>query len=227
MSTTTVKYEIWDFFKKNFMVVAALIIFFVWWTGCGGNQAGSGKTVSDTTVTTVQQPQPIIIMPPYQPQQQGNTVFPINIPAQYNASTDVTKLTEQYNRLLNEFLAMRTYNDSIQLRDTAGNRVGVVNLKQIVSENILKSTQPSYQLSFPHTYTTITNTVYPKPKGQVFVGISAESLINTPKLQQVGLGLLYKNRKDNVLSLEGVYDLSNKSPGVRVGYYQKIQFKLF
>ncbi len=223
------KFSLGQFLGKNLMILIALAVFMIWWIGCGGREAfvKGGQNTSDTSTNTVQVPQPIIVIPPYQPQQSGNTVFPINIPSQYNASQDINRLTEQYNELVKQYLAVKTYKDSIQLKDTAGNRVGVVDLTQIVSENTLKSTQPTYQLSFPHTTTTITNTVYPKPKTQVFVGVSAESLINSPKLQQLGMDLLIKNKKENVISIGAVYDLPNKSPGVRVGYYQKIQFKLF
>ena len=216
--------EIWNFINKNFVVIAALVVFFFWHTGCG-TKVYVPQNTPDTTHNTVQVPQPIVIMPQYPPQQHGNTVFPINIPPQYNPSQDLAKLTEQYNELVKQFLATKTYKDSIQLKDTAGNRVGVVDLTQVVSENTLKSTQPTYQLSFPHTTTTITNTIYPKPKNQVYVGIGVESLINSPNFKQVDLGFMLKNKKDNVIGLSGFYDLQQKEPGIRVSYYQKIKLK--
>jgi len=219
------QFNLGEFLQKNFTIIIAAIIFFTWWTGCGKSGEGS-KVNSDTTSKTTQVPQPIVIMPPYQPQQQGNTVFPINIPAQYNASADIQKLTEQYNELVKQYLAVKTYKDSIELRDTSGLKVGTVDLTQIVAENTLKSTQPTYKLNFPHTTTTITK--YAPLKRQIFIGVSVESLLNKPNIQQIDIGLLFKNKtNEDIISLSGTYSLPLKQPGLKIGYYKKLQFKLW
>lgn len=214
--------KLWDFFNKHFAIILVGVLFFIWYFDGCGNRKGDGKNTSDTTIHTVQQPQPIIIMPQYQPNQSGPTIYPINIPQQYVPSTDTAELRRQYVWLRDQFLAERRYEDSIQLKDTAGNRVGVVNLKQMVSENMLKYTQPSYQLNFPHTYTTITNTINPKPKNQVYIGLEGAGMvsqnINTGNIQ---LGLLFKNKRDNVFGVSGGATLKG-DPIVTFKYYQKI-----
>jgi len=217
------KAQLLDIFKRNIgiLVIGTLFLIF-WFGGCGKDNGNQPQNTSDTVRVTTQVLQPMIINPPYQPQQQGNTVFPINIPAQYNASGDIAKLTAQYEELVRNYLSIKRYADSITLKDTAGNRVGVVNLNQTVSENTLKETQSSYQLYFPKTVTTITNTIYPKIKNQWFIGGQASSTVGNPNIN-LGLGLLLKNKKENVLQLGAGYNLTTKQPQVYLGYYQKIR----
>ena len=228
---TIVRTEIWDIAKRNFGVLLIGTLFLIFYFGgCGGRGTG-GRTTTDTVTTTTQVLQPIVVNPEYKPVQEGKTTYvtlPQSAQGVIPASTieglvaQVRDLSERIEALGKEYYATKHYNDSITLKDTAGTRVGVVSLKQTVSENTLQSTQPSYQLSFPLTTRTITNTIYPKIKNQWFVGGGAQTLINNPTVQQVDLGLLFKNKKENVLAVSGVYDFPNNSPGVRIAYYQKI-----
>lgn len=211
-----------DIFKRNIGIILLGVGFLIFWFGGCRDTGTQRQNTHDTVTTTTQVLQPMIINPPYQPQQQGQTIMPINIPAQYNASADIAKLTAQYQDLVQKFLSLKNYSDSITLKDTAGNRVGVVNLKQQVSENELKSLQSSYQLYFPKTTTTITNTIYPKIKNQWFLGAQASSTVGNPNIN-LGLGLLLKNKKENILQLGVGYNLTNKEPQVFLGYYQKIR----
>lgn len=222
----TTKEHLIDIFKKNIGIVLIGGLFLLFWFGGCGKGGGVQKPDTHDTVThTTQVLQPMIINPPYTPQQQGQTIIPVNIPAQYNASADIAKLTAQYNDLVTKYLSIKNYADSITLKDTTGNRVGVVNLNQKVSENTLQETKSSYQLYFPHTTTTITNTIYPKIKNQWFLGGSVGSTINSNSLS-IDLGLLFKNKKENVLQLGIGYDLGNGHPKVQLGYYQKLSFKI-
>lgn len=225
MADTTNKslgYEIWDFFKKNFaiLVIAALMLM-LYFQGCFDRFTNQPQATRDTVTTQI--PQPIVIMPQYQPQQAGNTVFPINIPAQYNPSGDIQKLTEQYNDLVKKFLASKTYKDSIELKDTAGLKVGIVNLTQGVSENELKYTQPSYQLSFPKTTITIREPYV--PRNQVFIGGGLSSTLNPAVFSEAEIGLMLKNKKENMLGLAGTYNFPQNSPGVKISFYKKISLK--
>jgi hypothetical protein len=123
-----------------------------------------------------------------------------------------------------QYLAVKNYKDSFQLKDSSGKRVGVVNLDQTVSENSLKSTQPSYQLSFPHTTTTIT--LREPPKNQVFVGPYIGGNTIAP-LNGVGAGLLFKNKKDRLFGLDaGVQHYNNTfAPQFNLRTYWKIKLK--
>lgn len=231
------KTEIWDIVKRNLGVVLIGIVFLIlYFSGCGGRDGRGGRNTSDTVTTTTQVLQPIVVGPQYVPQQNGQTVYvPIPQSAQgvVPASTiegliaQVKDLSERIEALAKQYYATKNYEDSFPLKDSAGTNVGNVTLKQTVSENTLQSTQPTYQLKFPYTVKTITNTIYPKVKNQLFLGGGAQTLLNNPKLQQVDVGLLLKNKQENVLALSGVYDFPNASPGIRLAYYQKLQFNLF
>lgn len=223
--------ELWDFFKRNFAILLIGTLFLIFYFGSCNNKAIL-KPTHDTTTVTTQVPQPIVIVPPYQPTQNGSTVYvpiPQNAQGVIPASTfdgllqQVKDLSTRIETLGNNYYAIKHYEDSIQLKDSSGKRVGVVNLNQTVSENTLKSTQPTYQLSFPYTIKTITNTIPAPLKNQVFVGIGTESVLNKINIQGVDLGLLLKNKKDNVFSLSGTYDLQTKQPGIQVGFYKKIK----
>lgn len=226
------KTDIIDILKKNFgiLLIGALFLIF-YFNGCG---ARAGRTTTDTVSHTTQVLQPIVVNPEYVPQQKGSTTYvqlPGNAQGVIPASTmdslisQVRDLSNRIEALGKQYYAIKHYEDSISLKDTAGNNVGVVNLKQIVSENTLQSTQPSYQLKFPHTTTTITKTVYPKLKNQVYAGLNLTSLLNNPNFQQVDVGLMLKNKKDGIFSVAGTYDFKMASTGVRLGFYKKISFK--
>ena len=225
--------EIWSFIKLNFkflLVATVLLVMFL--GGCFDRFAPQKPTIiSDTTSKTQYVPQPIIINPPYVPQQNGSTVY-MPIPGYNQPVTpgkDIATLTGQVmelnskiENLAKDYYAIRHYSDSIQLKDTSGNRVGVVNLDQTVSENILKETRPSYQLTFPHTTTTITNTI---SKNQVFFGAGVQSPLSPMKFNEVDLGLLFKNKREDILGIGGTYNLPNAAPGIRISYYKLIKLR--
>lgn len=204
-----VQQEAW--WKRNLFALLA-ILFFLWVmfkpSGCGPSlpwERGSRDTISVKT-ETVYVPQPPVYIPTYIPQQSGSTVYPINIPAQYNPSQDITRLTQQYNDLVKQFLATKTYKDSIQLKDSSGTRVGVVNLNDVISENEFKSRTPDYQLNLPHTYTTIT--LREPPKNQVFVGLGITGNQQAPLNGLYG-GLTFKNKKDRLYGIKAGGQLYN------------------
>lgn len=224
--------EIWLFIKLNFkwmlLVVLILILFS---RGCFNNFMPQ-KATSDTTTRVIQVPQPIIINPPYQPAQSGATIY---VPVPGNSqpvtpATDIAGLTQQVillnsriENLAKEYYAIKHYEDSIPLHDTSGLRVGVVNLKQTVSENTLKSTQPSYQLTFPHTITTINN--YAVPRNQVYIGGGFNTGLKGTGFSQVNLGLQFKNKTNHMFGAALGYDLQSKQTGLNITYYKLITIK--
>ena len=231
MAETTTKqtFHLGEFLQKNVAVILAFIAFVMWYTK--KPVTAPGQLISSDTTTT-QVLQPIVVNPAYQPTQSGNTVY-VPVPNQYQPVTpasDLSTLIEQVKdlsaknlALATEFYAQKKYKDSITLKDTAGNRVGVVNLDQNVSENTLKSIQSSYQLLFPKV--TITNVMAAKLKNQWFVGggIQANLPVATPN--QAKLGVLIKNKREVVIGFSGTYDFKSRSPGLEVSFYKKISFK--
>lgn len=189
-----------SWWKKNivFLIILVLVLFILFRPSGCGNPLPWEKT-RDTTTKVIYEPQPPVYIPVYAPQQSGSTSYPVLIPPSYQPSQDLARLTEQYNQLVRDFLASKTYRDSIQLKDSSGNRVGVVNLEDVVSENEIKSRKPDYQLTLPHTYTTIT--VKDPPRTQLFYGAGVTGNTIAPVNGLYG-SLALKNKKDRIFTLQ-------------------------
>lgn len=212
------------FLKANWLAVLA-IIFFLWLilkpSGCGPNIGHNSTDTVKIETHTEYVPQPPVQIPVYIPTQTGSST-PIVIPPSYQPSADYTALVKQYNDLASKFLTANTYKDSIQLKDSSGIRVGVVNLQDIVSENQIKSRTPSYQLSFPHTTTTIT--VLAPPKNQLYIG-GGLSGSTTNILNGADIGLGFKNKKDRIYEIKaGFRDFNGTfQPSFQIGTFWKIK----
>lgn len=207
-----------DLISKNFLpliIIALLVVLMV--QRCGSNGQDRRNTSDTVTkVVTVQIPQPPVFIPQYTPVQTSSTQ-PIVIPSQYRPSDDLQQLMTQYNELVTKYLSMNTYKDSITLKDTAGNRVGVVNIEDAISENKIQSRKPDYQLYFPQTTitTTITNKIYEKTR-QLYIG--GDIMGNKDNyINQVSLGLLYKDKKDRLGGIKiGLDSKANMYYGVQM-----------
>lgn len=112
-----------EFITKNFLGIIVIILAVILYFQRCNNDATSPQ--KPDTVTTVQYiPQPPVYIPQYIPiPSQSQT--PIVIPPNYLPSEDSKKLLEQYKELVERFLTQKTYKDSIELKDTSGNKVGV------------------------------------------------------------------------------------------------------
>lgn len=216
----------WTYLKTNWISILVLVLF-LWVifkpSGCGPVIGGkSGNDTIRVETKTEQVPQPPVYIPMYIPQQTGATNYPVVIPQNYQPSGELASLTKQYNELVKEYLATRTYKDSIQLKDTAGNKVGVVNLNDVVSENQIKSREPSYQLNFPHTTTTITIREPYKPKGQLYIGGGIQGNTTLP-VNGINAGLLYKTKKDRIFNVTaGIQHYGTIVPAFGINSYWKI-----
>lgn len=161
------------------------------------NNDAIGNQRPDTASKTIYITQPTVFIPQYTPIPSQSQI-PIIIPQSYKPSDNLEVLLKQYKELVEKFLTQKTYKDSIELKDTAGKKVGVVNLEDIVSENEIKSRKPSYQLEFPITTITIREPY--KFKNQVYLGGgilgSENQLITGAKT-----GIYLKNKKDQLYGI--------------------------
>lgn len=193
---------------KFFIVLAILVLFFIM------NPFGCNKPIPPTVVTTVKHDttyvqQPPVYIPLYIPQASSSQA-PIIIPPQYQPSTDNATLLKQYIEVTNKYLSVTTYKDSIQLKDSAGKRVGVVTIEDIVSENQIKNRKPSYQLTFPsyYTNTTTTITLHDPKRFQVLVGTGLTGN-QSQFLNGAYVGLGFRNKKEQIFLLNGGIQNSN------------------
>ncbi len=142
------------------------------------------------------------------------------IAAEYIADTSYLGLKLQYDTLLTRFLALTVYADTLKL-DT----LGYVAVTDTLKENQLKNRSYKYNYKIP-TITekiTITNKIYEKPKRQVFIG-GGLNASQTFDVTGVNIGLIYKNKKDNMFGL----NIGTQPSGVityGVQSYWKIKLK--
>jgi hypothetical protein len=167
--------------------------------------------------------------------QQGQTTYPVYLPSNAQhvipAST-IEALTEQVKQLNDrvtslgtELYAKREYKDSLQLKDSTGKRVGVINSDYSVSENKLQKIGHSYQLAFPVTTITTTITQPYKPRNKVYPNLGLTNLGVGPAINQLDGGLVLINKRDVMISGSYVYSIPNNSSGFRVSIGKLLSFK--
>lgn len=220
-----------DFIKKNFLSILVLIfiiILFFYRNPFGCIKPVEKEIVykTDTIKTYVQQP-PVYI-PQYIPTQTSSQPV-INIPPQYIPSNDISTLVQQYKQVVDKFLALNSFKDSVLLKDSLGVKVGIVNINDEISENKILSRKVDYQLKFP--ITTIENTITIKEKEKpvnkwfVLTGITGNSkqIVNGGN---IGIGWL--NKKDQFFYLKsGIQTIPNQSLSTQfeIGTAFKIKLK--
>lgn len=184
-----------EFLNKNFLGIVIIILGVLIYLQRCNTKVEPPKT--EVKTETVYVPQAPVYIPQYVPVPH-NVQTPVVLPPSYQPSKDLETLIKQYEELAKKFLEVKTYNDSIELKDTSGTKVGTVTLQDIISENSIKSRNPSYQLNFPHTTTTITK--YAPLRNQIYVG--GGILGNNDKLiSGANLGIYLKNRKDQLYGI--------------------------
>lgn len=207
-----------EFITRNFLGIIIIILgTLIYFQRCNTKIEPQKPEVKTETVYVQQPP---VYIPQYVPVPH-NVQTPVIIPPSYQPSTNLDSLLKQYNQLATKFLEVKTYKDSIELKDTSGKKVGIVNIEDVISENTLKSRKPSYQLNFPVTTITITNP--PKLKNQIYVGGgilgNQKDFVNGGKI-----GLYLKNRKDQMYGISA-HAVTNYPVIYSLEAYWKIKLK--
>ena len=114
---------------------------------------------------------------------------------EYLADTNYARLKVQYDSLLKEFFALKTYYDTVRL-DT----LGYVSIIDSVQKNGLigRSFHTNYKI--PTITTTKTITHYAPPKANLFFGGGVEGN-KTLGVTGAHLGMLYKSKKDKIVGI--------------------------
>lgn len=217
-----------EWVKKNILSLIIIALFLIVSLGglktCNGF-LGKSQSKADTVYTShteyVQQPPQII--PQYIPMP-SSSQQPVFIPQQYKPDTTLNGVLRQYIELLNKYLVKNNYSDSVVLKDSAGHRVGVVNLEDQISENKFTYRKPSYQLSFPVTTNTITITKEAKKRNQLYIGGVIEGSTENG-LNSAGLGLLFKTKKDAIWGFNAKYQFQNQPIRYELSRYFKLSSK--
>ena len=200
-----------EWVKKNILSLIIIVLFILYGLkNCNGFFGQQQATKTDTIFSshTEYVPQPPQIIPQYIPMP-SSSQQPVFIPQQYKPDTTLNGVLRQYIELLNKYLVKNNYSDSVVLKDSAGHRVGVVNLEDQISENKFTYRKPSYQLSFPVTTNTITITKEAKKRNQLYIGGVIEGSTENG-LNSAGLGLLFKTKKDAIWGFNAKYQFQNQ-----------------
>lgn len=210
----------WTFVKANLIGIIALVLFFVLLfseiNGCNNNPTSGGTDTLTRETIIKYDTMPVQYIPQYilVP---TDSQAPVVLPPNYVPAGDFQALLKQYNELARKHLTTNTYNDSIPLKDSTGKQVGIVSIKDVISENQIKSRTPSYQLMFPHSYTTIT---LAKQYRQFYGGIA---VTGTPAQIVNGgnVGLAYKDKKDKIYQFKvGAMQIQgNTAPYGEIGVF--------
>jgi len=202
----------------SIIIVVLIAIVFLQQSGCGGANSGKHNT-SDTVVlhdTSWQVHDSLIVK-----KMKGTIIHDTApIPAHYIADTSYIGLKVQYDTLLTKFLALTVYADTLKL-DT----LGYVAIADTVKENQLKNRSYRYNYKIPTITekTTITNTIYEKPKTQLYLGGGINGN-QTLGITGASVGLLLKNKKDHIFGLNiGTQVTGGATYGIQS--YWKIKLK--
>lgn len=123
----------------------------------------------------------------------------------YIPDTSYRGLKRQYFTMANDYLSNKYYSDTLKIKDSI---TGWIAVTDTVQKNKLVGRRYAYSLSYPKVTTLI---IEPAPKvRQVYVGGQLSGNQSTP-ISKAELGLLYKDRKDQIF-------------GVHLGYSNRIEF---
>lgn len=118
------------------------------------------------------------------------TILPTIVEKYYIADTNKVKLTEQYNELVKLYLSKNIHKDTIKI-----DSIGSITITDTVTKNLIKGRKVFYDLKYPVITNTITLSY--KPRNQLYYGGGVQGNLINP-INQVDIGILYKNKKDQI-----------------------------
>lgn len=145
------------------------------------------------------------------------TIVEKNIPTKYIPSKNDDTLKKQYGEILSEFSNKNIYVDTTKV-----DSIGWIRVEDTVQYNKILAKKISYDIKEKIVTTTITIHEPYKPKNQFFIGGEVGGTTQG-SINELELGLLFKNKKDRILGIAGGYDFGQNSPLIKLKYYQKIK----
>lgn len=134
---------------------------------------------------------------------------------EYLPDTNYAKLIKQYQDIVTKYLSSNIFQDSIKI-----DSIGYLKVVDTISNNAIKGRSTSYKLKYPIIKETIT--IIPEPKKQVYIGVGlGGNRYNF--IDEISLGLLYKDRRDRVFGASIMASPSGIEYGVQS--FWKIKLK--
>jgi hypothetical protein len=135
----------------------------------------------------------------------------------YKISDDVQELRSQLVECLGKYYERKIYEDSLKI-----DSIGYVKINDTISQNNIAGRSYISNYKIPVITKNILITEQTPPKRQVYLGgelvAGGQSFV-----QGAYLGVLFKNKKDQIFGLKGGLDI-NGQPLVGVSSYWKIKF---
>lgn len=140
------------------------------------------------------------------------------VPTFYLPDTTYKGVLRQYQELVDRYLATTTYRDTVRL-----DSVGYVALQDTVSQNRLLHRATTYSYHVPVTTVTIREPYVPRT--QLYYGFTLSGpAYPLPGFNTAQLGVLLKNKRDNVLGAAAGYQL-HTGVVASISYYHKLSFR--
>jgi len=184
--------------KILYALVATLIIIILL-QRCGGILVPVPQSKTDTVVetkytiiTTEGKSRPVFI--------KGKRDTIIETEIEYILSDEDYDIAERLDTLIQLYSMKNIYLDSIKV-DT----FGYIKLIDTVQQNKFLGRSYITNVTIPEKTITITNTIYPKPKRQFYIGGGVSGNRLSP-INSVNAGLLYKDRRDRIFGIGASYD---------------------
>ena len=179
---------------SELLIVALLVIILL--QRCGGKKTVVEPKIFRDTVwvhtdsTIYSNPKLIKSIPYPVPIDRWNT--------EYLPDSNYDKLIKQYTNLVEKFLVSNVYKDSLHI-----DSLGYVLVKDTVSKNMLIGRTFSYDLKYPIIKET--RIVPEKKHNQFYIGGLLQGNQIT-YLDQINIGLLFKNKKDQIYGISAGID---------------------
>lgn len=136
---------------------------------------------------------------------------------EYLPSEDYAELKNQYLRLKDYFLSRTVIKDNLKI-----DSIGVLSVIDTLSKNKIIGRGYSYNFKYPVITNTVTIREPTKLRNQVYLG-GMLSGNKSEMVNQVDLGILFKNKKDQMFGLKGGIDTKGEW-NIGVQSYFKIRF---
>jgi hypothetical protein len=205
--------------KHFFSIIIVILLLIIFLQRCEDDRkkVSSNGNKKDTTVLIINhlykdttRSKPVFV------KGERDTLLEYNV--YYLPSKDYDSLYIQYTNLKEAFLSKNIYRDSVQI-DTFGyvKVIDTIQKNQSLGRSFIKD------LKIPEKTITITNTIYPEPKRQLYIGGGIFGNENNV-VGQVQAGLLLKNKKDQIFGLSTGIN-ANGQVQYGVSSYWKIKLK--
>lgn len=136
---------------------------------------------------------------------------------EYLPSEDYAELKLQYLKLKDEFLSRNIIKDNLKI-----DSIGILSVTDTLSKNKITGRGYSYDFKYPVVTNTVTITKTAPARNQVYLG-GMLSGNKSEMINQVDLGILFKNKKDQMFGVKGGIDVKGQW-NVGIQSYFKIRF---